>query len=206
MIRIREAIVVEGKYDSIKLQAVVDTLIVETNGFGIFKDKDRLAFLRRLAAERGLIILTDSDSAGMVIRNHLGGAVPPDCVKQAYIPPIVGKERRKAAPSKEGLLGVEGIDGAVIEQALRQAGATVLDEQTDAPQLNLTTADLFELGLCGQPHSAALRQALLKELALPAYLSTSRLLQYINTALSPDRWQEALAAVKSEKSASPIDK
>ncbi|MBQ2780022.1 MAG: DUF4093 domain-containing protein [Clostridia bacterium] len=206
MIRIREAIVVEGKYDSIKLQAVVDTLIVETNGFGIFKDKDRLAFLRRLAAERGLIILTDSDSAGMVIRNHLGGAVPPDCVKQAYIPPIVGKERRKAAPSKEGLLGVEGIDGAVIEQALRQAGATVLDEQPDAPQLNLTTADLFELGLCGQPHSAALRQALLKELALPAYLSTSRLLQYINTALSPDRWQEALAAVKSEKSASPVDK
>lgn len=206
MIRIREAIVVEGKYDNIKLQAVVDTLIVETNGFGIFKDKDRLAFLRRLAAERGLIILTDSDSAGMVIRNHLGGAVPPDCVKQAYIPPIVGKERRKAAPSKEGLLGVEGIDGAVIEQALRQAGATVLDEQPDAPQLNLTTADLFELGLCGQPHSAALRQALLKELALPAYLSTSRLLQYINTALSPDRWQEALAAVKSEKSASPVDK
>ena len=206
MIRIREAIVVEGKYDSIKLQAVVDTLIVETNGFGIFKDKDRLAFLRRLAAERGLIILTDSDSAGMVIRNHLGGAVPPDCVKQAYISPIVGKERRKAAPSKEGLLGVEGIDGAVIEQALRQAGATVLDEQPDAPQLNLTTADLFELSLCGQPHSAALRQALLKELALPAYLSTSRLLQYINTALSPDRWQEALAAAKNEKSASPVDK
>ena len=206
MMRIREAIVVEGKYDSIKLQAVVDTLIVETNGFGIFKDNERLAFLRRLATERGLIILTDSDSAGMIIRNYLGGAVPPDCVKQAYIPPVMGKERRKATPSKEGLLGVEGIDGAVIQQALRQAGATILDEQTRVPQLTLTTADLFELGFCGQPHSATLRQALLKELALPAYLSTSRLLQYINTALSPERWQEALAAVKSEKSASPVDK
>ncbi len=206
MIRIREAIVVEGKYDSIKLQAVVDALIIETNGFGIFKDKERLAFLRRLATERGLIILTDSDSAGMLIRNYLGGAVPPSCVKQAYIPPIVGKERRKTAPSKEGLLGVEGIDSAAIEQALRQAGATILDEQSGVPQLNLTTADLFDLGLCGQPHSAALRQALLKELALPGYLSTSRLLQYINTALSPDRWQEALAAAKSEKNVPPVDK
>lgn len=199
MMRIREAIVVEGKYDSIKLQAVVDTLIVETNGFGIFKDNERLAFLRRLAAERGLIILTDSDSAGMIIRNYLGGSVSPSCIKQAYVPAVCGKERRKTTPSKEGLLGVEGLDAAIIEKALRQAGATILDEQTRAPQLTLTTADLFELGFCGQPHSAALRQALLKELSLPPYLSTARLLKFINTALTLEEWECAVNAVIKEK-------
>ena len=197
--RIREAIVVEGKYDTVKLASLVDTVIVETNGFGIFKDKERLAFLRRLANERGLIVLTDSDSAGMLIRNYLGGSVSPDCIKQAYVPAISGKERRKTAPSKEGLLGVEGLDAAVIEKALRQAGATVMDEQSTAVSLQLTTADLFALGLCGQPHSHALRQALLKELSLPAYLSTARLLRFINTALTRDEWESAVNAVLKEK-------
>ena len=124
MPRIREAIVVEGKYDAIRVKSAVDALVVETGGFGVFHDKERLAFLRRLAAQRGLLILTDSDGAGFVIRNYLAAAIPADQLKHAYIPEVPGKERRKAAASKEGLLGVEGIDNARILETLRRAGAT----------------------------------------------------------------------------------
>jgi len=192
MIRVKEVIVVEGRYDTARLRSVVDALIVETNGFGIFKDKERMAFLRRLAGERGLLILTDSDSAGFVIRNHLSSAIPPEQIKQAFIPPIPGKERRKTAPSKEGLLGVEGVDGAVIEAALRRAGATVLDEPAPIAKTPVTTVDFYEAGLTGRPDSATRRQRLLQLLGLPSYLSASRLREVINTALGREAFEEAL--------------
>ena len=145
-LRIREAIVVEGRYDKAALAGVVDTLILETAGFGVFKDAERLVFLRRLAAVRGLIVLTDSDGAGFVIRNHLKGAIPKDQLKHAYIPDVYGKERRKKAPGKEGKLGVEGMPPAVLLQALERAGATF--EDGPPPERSaLTKADLLELGL-----------------------------------------------------------
>ncbi len=188
MIRVREAIVVEGKYDKIRLESVVDGLIIETHGFGIFQDKEQMAFLRRLAAERGLLVLTDSDAAGFVIRRHLAGSIPPEQVKHAFVPEIRGKERRKAAPSKEGLLGVEGMDGETLCEALRRAGATILDGPAPAAGgaagSALTRLDLYEAGLTGGPDSASRRQKLLARLGLPSRLSTSRMLSVLNGMLS----------------------
>ena len=155
MLKIREAIVVEGRYDKNALSQVVDTVILETAGFGIFRDEETLALLRRIGAKRGLILLTDSDGAGFLIRNHLKGALPQDQVKHAYIPDRYGKERRKRRPGKEGKLGVEGMPPAVLEAALRQAGATVLGEDSAPPQAPpLTKADLYVRG-GGQPGKAA---------------------------------------------------
>ena len=167
-LRIREAVVVEGRYDKAALSGVVDTLILETAGFSVFKDGERLAFLRRLAAKRGLIVLTDSDGAGFVIRNYLKGAIPKDQLKHAYIPDVFGKERRKRAPGKEGKLGVEGMSPDVLRRAVLNAGATVLDG--DAPERaagNLTPADLFALGLSGTADAAERRGELLKRRGLP---------------------------------------
>ena len=159
MLKIREAIVVEGRYDKNTLSQVVDTVILETAGFGIFRDEETLALLRRIGAKRGLILLTDSDGAGFLIRNYLKGALPQDQVKHAYIPDRYGKERRKRRPGKEGKLGVEGMPPAVLEAALRQAGATVLGEDSAPPQAPpLTKADLYACGLSGgggQPGKAA---------------------------------------------------
>ena len=151
MLRIREAIVVEGRYDKNTLSQMVDTVIVETSGFGIFKDKERRALLRRLAEKRGLIVLTDPDGAGFVIRSHLRGSIPPEQVKHAYVPDVYGKERRKRRGGKEGKLGVEGMRPEVLEAALRRAGATFLDETGEAAPKRqaITKADLMALGLSG---------------------------------------------------------
>ena len=188
MLRVREAIVVEGKYDKIRLESVVDGLIIETNGFGIFRDREQMALLRRLAAERGLLILTDSDAAGFVIRNHLAGSIPPEQIKHAFIPEIRGKERRKSAPSKEGLLGVEGMDADALRKALLRAGVTLLEKEEEAAPSGggeaLTRLDLYEAGLTGGPGSAARRERLLQRLGLPRKRSTSRLLAVIGSALS----------------------
>ena len=185
--RIREAIVVEGRYDKAALAGVVDTLILETAGFGVFKDGERLAFLRKLAATRGLIVLTDSDGAGFVIRNYLKGAIPREQVKHAYIPDVYGKERRKRAPGKEGKLGVEGMPPAVLRDALLRAGATVLDGVEDArPAGNLTPADLFALGLSGTPDAARRRSELLKRLDLPEHMSAKALLAALNALYTPE--------------------
>ena len=185
MRRIREAIVVEGRYDKNTLSQVVDAVILETSGFGVFKDGEKLTLLRRLARERGLIIFTDPDGAGFVIRNFLKGAIPPEQVKHAYIPDIYGKERRKRAPGKEGKLGVEGVSPEVLLRALEQAGATFLDE--DAPAAgDLTAADLFALGLTGRPDSAARRQALLKRLGFPEHMNTKALLTVLNALYTAD--------------------
>lgn len=189
MRRVRQAIVVEGKHDVIRVHSAVEAVVVPTDGFRLFKDTEKVALLRRLAATRGLILLTDSDTAGGVIRNHLCGCIPADQLLQAYIPPRPGKERRKAAPSKEGLLGVEGMDAATILAALERAGAIFEDEDT-APResLGLTKVDLMEWGLTGHPDSAARRRRLLEALELPGYLSANRLLEVLNTTVTPAEW------------------
>ena len=182
MFRIKEAIVVEGRYDKNTLSQLVDTVILETSGFAIFQDAERLVLLRRLAQARGLIVLTDSDGAGFVIRNYLKGAIDPALVKHAYIPDRYGKERRKRRPGKEGKLGVEGMPPQVLEQTLRQAGATFLDEagETPPPRRAITKADLFAAGLSGGEGSAQRRRELLKTLDLPEHLSPNALLVVLN--------------------------
>ncbi|MBS6355447.1 DUF4093 domain-containing protein [Oscillibacter sp.] len=179
---IREVIVVEGRYDKNALSQVVDATIITLGGFAVFNDREKLAFLRRLAEQRGLIVLTDSDGAGFVIRNYLKGALPRDRVKQAYIPDIPGKERRKRTPGKEGKLGVEGMKPAVLLEALRRAGATFADEETVGERRKdpITKADLFALGLTGGTDSAAKRRALLKRLDLPEHLTPNGMLEALN--------------------------
>ena len=180
MIRIREAIIVEGRYDKNTLAQVVDAPILETSGFGIFHDSQRLALLRRLAETRGIIVLTDSDGAGFVIRNYLRGAIDPAQVKHAYIPDVAGKERRKRTASKEGKLGVEGMPPEVLLSALRAAGATFEGEGATVKENPVTHADLLDLGLIGAG-SKAKRAALLRALALPEHLSTAALLDVLGT-------------------------
>ena len=187
MRRVREAIVVEGRYDKNTLSQVVDAVILETAGFGVFKDQERLALLRRLAQQRGIIVLTDSDGAGFVIRNFLKGAIPPEQVKHAYIPDIRGKERRKRAPGKEGKLGGEGMPPQLLLEALERAGATFLDgDGPRSPRGELTPAQLYVLGLTGRPDSAQRRQALLKRLDLPEHMSAKALLTVLNALYTSD--------------------
>ena len=195
MRKIREVIVVEGRYDKNTLSQIVDATVVTLGGFAVFNDREKVAFLRRLAEERGLIVLTDSDGAGFVIRNYLKGALPRDKVKQAYIPDIRGKEKRKRTPGKEGKLGVEGMKPDVILEALRRAGVTFLDEET-APQAEktpITKADLFELGLTGTPDSASRRRALLRQLDLPEHLTANGMLEALNLLVSREKLEELLA-------------
>lgn len=181
MMRIKEAIVVEGRYDKNTLSQVVDAVILETSGFSVFKDDEKLALLRRLAQKQGLIVLTDSDGAGFVIRNYIKGAIAPELVKHAYIPDVYGKERRKRAPGKEGKLGVEGMSPEILLQALLRAGATVEGEGVCSPRGALTAADLFTLGLTGCADSALRRAALLRKLELPEHMSAKALLTVLNT-------------------------
>ena len=195
MLRIKEAIVVEGRYDKNTLSQVVDTVILETAGFGVFHNDELLALLRRLAERQGLIILTDSDGAGFLIRNHLKGALPQDRVKHAYIPDIAGKERRKRAPGKEGKLGVEGMTPAVLVEVLRRAGATFLEEEAGGrgPKGGITKADLYALGLSGGPDAARRRQALLKHLKLPEHMSANALLPVLNALYDRESFLEEAA-------------
>ncbi len=198
MMRIKEVIVVEGRYDKNTLSQLVDTLIIPTDGFGIFKDGEKKALLRRLAGEKGLIVLTDSDGAGFVIRNHLKGVIPQSQLKQAYIPDIYGKERRKAKPGKEGKLGVEGMPPAVLEAALRRAGATFLDESPEEAQRRrtITKADFFRDGLTGRPDSAQRRDALKRRLALPQRLTTNGLLDVLNQLYDYPTYLEIIETIK----------
>ena len=183
MVKIKEAIVVEGRYDKNTLSQIVDAPILETSGFGIFKDKKQMALLRQVAEKRGLIVFTDADGAGFVIRNHIKSAIPGKYLKHAYTPDIFGKERRKAAPGKEGKLGVEGMKREVILEALRKAGATI--EGENCPQTNaITKQDLMDLGLSGGPGSSEKRLALMKKLSLPEHMSANALLQALNLLYS----------------------
>ena len=183
MVKIKEAILVEGRYDKNTLSQILDAPILETSGFGIFKDKKQMALLRRVAESRGLIVFTDPDGAGFVIRNHIKSAIPGKYLKHAYIPDIMGKERRKAAPGKEGKLGVEGMTPAVILEALRRAGATIEGEET-TPTVQITKQDLMELGLSGGADAGAKRQKLLKKLNFPEHMSANAMLQALNLLYS----------------------
>ena len=184
MVKIREAILVEGRYDKNTLSQIVDAPIFETSGFGIFKDKQRLAMLRRVAEKRGLIVFTDSDGAGFVIRNHIKSAIPAQYLKHAYIPDIYGKERRKATAGKEGKLGVEGMRPEIILDALRRGGATIEGEDTPSGD-GITKQDLVELGLSGAADSAAKRRVLLKKLEFPEQMSANAMLQALNLLYTP---------------------
>ena len=195
MTRIKEAILVEGRYDINTVRQVVDTVVLESGGFRIFNNKDQLKLLRRIAQTRGLIVLTDSDGAGFVIRNYLKGALPKGGVKQAYVPDIAGKERRKRHGSKEGKLGVEGMRPQIIFEALRRAGAT-FEEQDEAgasAQPLITKADFYEWGLSGRPDSAARRAAVLQALELPAHMTANALLEFINAVGTREEVERVLS-------------
>lgn len=182
MIHIREAIIVEGRYDVNKIKQLVDTIVIDTGGFAIFNNKEKLSLIRRIAAERGILVLTDSDGAGFVIRNYLRGAIPKGQVRHVYIPQIAGKERRKAHGSKEGFLGVEGVPDDVILRALQQAGVQCVPE----PQKKITKADFYDWGLSGVPGSDARRKQLLQALDLPQHMTANALLEFINAVADYD--------------------
>ena len=186
MVKIREAIVVEGRYDKNTLSQIVDTTIFQTDGFGIMNDKLQLTLLRRVAETRGIIVFTDSDGAGFVIRNYLKSAIPAQYIKHAYIPDVYGKERRKSAPGKEGKLGVEGMSPDVLLHCLRRAGATFEAEEVISSRQEITKQDLFALGLSGGANSSRKRMLLLKKLDFPEHMSTNAMLQAFNALYSLD--------------------
>jgi ribonuclease M5 len=197
MLKIKEAIVVEGRYDKNTLSQLVDTLIIQTDGFGIFKNKEKAAMLRQVAEKRGLIVLTDSDGAGFLIRSHLKGIVPPEQVKHAYIPDLYGKEKRKRTPGKEGKLGVEGMRPEVLEQALRQCGATIFGENAaeEVQQRKITKLDLYQDGFSGGAGSAARRQKLLKRLNLPEHLTAKALPEVLTTLLTYEEYRKVVEEI-----------
>lgn len=191
MIKVKEAIICEGKYDKIRLSGIFDTVIITTDGFGIFKDPEKKALIRLLAENCGLILLTDSDSAGQMIRKYLEKLVPRDRVKNLYLPEIKGKEKRKNSPSAAGLLGVEGTDNEIILAAAKRAG--ILSEITDVPKKKITKTDLFNLGLSGGVGSKEKRKSLLSYLKLPTILTANSLLDVINSFYS---YEEFLSEVR----------
>ena len=193
MIKISEAIIVEGKYDKIKLSSVVDAVIIVTNGFRIFKDPEKLELIRYYAGKTGIVILTDSDSAGRKIRGYIRGAVSGGRVVNVYIPDIFGKEKRKTKPSAEGKLGVEGIDTATLLAAFEKAGVTAV-ERTAEP--DITKVTLFELGLSGGKNSSELRKQLQKSLGLPSLMSASALIEVLNTMMNTQELAEKISALK----------
>ncbi|WP_300683470.1 toprim domain-containing protein [Acutalibacter sp. 1XD8-36] len=191
--RVKEAVIVEGRCDKAKLSTLIEGTIVETGGFAIFNDREKLELIRRLAERRGVIILTDSDGAGFLIRSKLSSCLPPEQVKHAYTPDVYGKERRKAKPSKEGKLGVEGMDLPVLEECLRRAGATIENAPAAKGHDGLTKADLYELGLSGGGGSAERRRALQKRLGLPERLSANGLLQALNSLYTKQELEKLLS-------------
>ena len=195
MVKISQAIVVEGRYDKNTLSQIVDAPIFQTNGFGIMKDKAQLELLRKVAVKRGLIVFTDSDGAGFVIRNYLKSTIESRYLLHAYIPDIIGKEKRKSAPGKEGKLGVEGMSPEIILDSLRRAGATMEGEKQSSSYGQITKQDLCEVGLFGGPDSSYKRLTLLKELALPEHMSTNAMLQTINLLLTKEEFLEIAARI-----------
>ena len=189
MIKVKEAIIVEGKHDKIKLANFIDGLIITTDGFGIFKNKEKQLLIRHLAQTRGILILTDSDGAGFVIRNFLKGSVPPDKIKNAYIPDIFGKEKRKAQPSKEGKLGVEGISEEILCRAIANSGAECELNESVKSQKEITKTDLFEYGLTGTSNSSKNRDILKKALHLPENLTSNALLDILNCTVTKNEFE-----------------
>lgn len=186
MLHLEQAVIVEGKYDKIKLSSVVDAVIITTNGFSVIKDKEKLEIIRFFAKNKGIIILTDSDSAGFKIRNFLKGAISDGKITNVYIPDIFGKEKRKAVPSKEGKIGVEGIDTKILLEAFRKAG--VISTESDSSREPVTKLDLFEAGLSGGNNSAEKRSELLNYLGMPELMTTNAMLEIINTMMSREEF------------------
>ena len=197
MIAIREAIVVEGRYDIDKVRKIFDTAVIETRGFGIYKDKEKLQLIRKLAVTCGVILLTDPDGAGFQIRNYLKGAIPEGRVYQALVPDRPGKERRKAAPSKEGLLGVEGLEEDLIREAV--LGCGICADGVPAPRAGFTKVDFFELGLSGKEHSAELRRRLAARLDLPRRITANGLLEVCDLLLTREQLEQAVQACREEE-------
>lgn len=191
MLRIKEAIIVEGRYDKIKLSSLIDAPIIETNGFRVFSDKEKQNLIRQIASSRGILVMTDSDGAGFVIRNFLRGVVDKSSIKHCYIPQIEGKEKRKAKASKEGLLGVEGVTDEVILNAIKMSGAEIIGEQSKKTE-DITKADLYMLGLTGVENAEHNRKKLLKHLNLPDYLSTNAMLTALNCLYSLEELKRLL--------------
>ena len=198
MIKVDKVVIVEGKYDKIKLSSILDAVIIETDGFGIFKDKEKQALIRKLAHTKGILILTDSDSAGFKIRSFIKGIVPSEQIINAYIPDIFGKEKRKTEASKEGKLGIEGVKPQIIMDALEKAGV-FCQQVEDKPKKEITKLDLFEDGLTGGTDSNALRKKLLKHLNLPERMTTNALLQIMNTLLTFEEYKKAVEEIKNDK-------
>ena len=188
MISIKEAIIVEGKYDKIKISSIFDTVILSLGGFGIFTNEEKQKLIRKLAEKQGVIILTDSDRAGFLIRNFICGIVDNKYVKHAYIPQRPGKESRKSEPSKDGFLGVEGIDKETIIESIQNAATT----SPSNPGEKITKADLYSLGFCGRSNSAIMRNKLLKFLDLPIGITTNPLLSILNSLYTPEQFADML--------------
>ena len=195
MIKINEAIIVEGKYDKSKLASLVDAVIIVTNGFGIFKDREKLELIRYYARKTGIIIMTDSDSAGQKIRGYIKGAVHDGRIINVYIPDVFGKEKRKEKPSAEGKLGVEGISSKQIAEAFEKAGITSSERTFKS---DITSLTLYELGLSGGENSRELRKRLQKSLDLPELMSASSLTEVLNTMMTAAELAERVAALKGE--------
>ena len=194
MIKINQAVIVEGRYDRKKVENILDALIIETDGFAIFKNKEKQALIRRLADTRGIVVLTDSDTAGFKIRSFLGSIVPPETVTHAYIPDILGKEKRKDKPSKENKIGVEGMTAEIIVKALDRAGVTCeQSEKTD--KKSVTKIDLYEDGITGTKNSKSKKAVLLKKLDLPERLSTNSLLKLINTFMTYEEYKQIISEI-----------
>lgn len=186
-LKISQAVIVEGKYDKIKLSNIIDAFIIETNGFSVYKDKEKRKFIKKLAEERGIIILTDSDHAGFMIRKHISSFVPKSCITNVYIPDITGKEKRKSSPSKEGKLGVEGMSKEILLKAFEKAN---VNTQSVLCENQVTSFDFYDLGFSGGENSKSKRSALCKELDLPEFLSTSSLISCINNMMNRDEFFE----------------
>ena len=198
MIKINEAVIVEGKYDKIKLSGILDTVIIETDGFAIFKDKEKQKLIRFLSEKRGIIIMTDSDSAGFKIRSFIKNITKNENIKNVYIPDIYGKEKRKTEASKEGKLGVEGMKAEIIMSALTKAGV-ICDENEKRESREITQTDFFEDGISGRENSSEIRKTLAKELDLPEKISTSSLLKIINTYMTYDEYKDAISRIKNSQ-------
>lgn len=194
MIKIKEAVIVEGKYDKIKLSGILDTVIVETDGFAIFKDKEKQHLIRFLAEKRGIIIMTDSDSAGFKIRSFIKGITKNDNVKNVYIPDIYGKEKRKIEMSKEGKLGVEGMETQIIMTALEKAGV-LYNENSKKEGREITHTDFFEDGISGGENSSQFRKSFAKHLGLPEMISSSALLKIINSYMTYDEYKDVVKSM-----------
>ncbi|WP_040196451.1 toprim domain-containing protein [Candidatus Soleaferrea massiliensis] len=202
-IHVRQAVIVEGRYDKIKLSSILDATIIETHGFRIFKDRERMQLLRVLAEKKGLIVLTDSDAAGFKIRHHIAGSIDPKLVKHVYIPDVYGKERRKEKASREGKLGVEGISRQEILKAFEKSGVLCEESGGETAGREITKIDLFEDGLTGTLNSAARRGALLKSCELPEYLGTNAMLVVLNVMMSYDAYKAKIAELFDEERTAP---